>query len=150
MLEHAYGIDSVVTAANIPIIHQADIDRQVFFQFFGFLYLLTRYGDAGDAYTIVFGGEAGGSSPAASDVKYFHAGFEPQLVEDQPQFVFLCGIEAVGTFPVSTTVEHVPVKHGFVQVIADVVVRFTNVEGSRWMLQVDQDSGKVTEKAGKL
>ena len=90
MFEHPDGNDLVEASFDLPVIHAEDLHRQIFAVLAGVTDLLLGDVDGRHPATIVFGGIAGITAPAATDVQEMILGLQIDLPADEIE-LFLLG-----------------------------------------------------------
>jgi len=129
MLEHAHRNQFVEPASEFAVIHEVDVHWQTGATLPGETGLFPGDGDAGNADTVALDHVTGQPPPAAADVQERFAAAQFQLVADQPELGVLGFFQADRFLPVTAAIEHQGIEHGGVNVVADVVMVFTDLKG---------------------
>src|SRR3990172_3728539 len=129
MLEHADGDDMIETLPQIAVVLQPEFDRQAPAEFPAEGQLLLRDLYPCDLHLIFFRGVPGEAAPAAADVQYLLPWLQAELPAGQVQLGLLGLIQTGRVLPVSAAVNHPPVQHMPEELIADIIMSFTDLKG---------------------
>ncbi|BAK11154.1 hypothetical protein PAJ_1074 [Pantoea ananatis AJ13355] len=138
VFEHPHRDDAVKLLIQIAIILKQDSDIQPFAALLRQLLLFCRDRHALYADAIVSCCISRQTAPATANIQQGHTGFQLQLATDHVQFGFLCRLKRSGVFPVAAGVLHVRIEHQGKKVITQIIVRFADLPGPFFRLQVNQ------------
>ncbi len=92
----------------------------------------------------------GQASEPAAQLEHRHARFQPDLAADQIQLVLLRLIERGGVLPVAARILHPFAQHGFIEVVAQIVMFLGDLRGPRSPLAVPQAALQDQPQRGPL
>jgi hypothetical protein len=128
VLEHPDRHDRVEDSRDVAVVLEGELHGQPGRSPPGEIDLLPGHGDADDLRAVALRGERREPAPAAADVEDAHPRLQPDLSADEVELCLLSLFQQARFLPVAAAVEHPPVEHGFVEVVAEIVVSLADLE----------------------
>ena len=134
MLKHANGDDAVKAVVQIAIILETNLYIEIGATRLGHFLLFGGDGYTHDADLIISRHIFGETAPSTANIQYPHAWLQLQFAADEIQLSLLGGLEALRLFPVTAGILHIGIKHPAEEIVAKVVVLFTDNPGTFFTL----------------
>ncbi len=152
MLEHADRDHPVERAFKVHIVHEPGLDRQTVCTVIGKGRLLLADGDAQAGNAVAFRGKLQKPAPARADIEHAHARLKADLAADEVELGLLRRVQRRRLGPIAAGIDHAPVQHGGVEIIAEIVVPFADLAYAQ-ALQVQEprlgDADQERQVAGE-
>ena len=128
----------IVSPRRAPVVLESDFHRQARAALPGQGRLLLRDRQRHHFRAMTLGRELGEAAPAAAQLENAHAAACADLAADQLELCLLRRFEIVRRLPVAAGVDHAPIEHRPVEIVADVVVLLSHLEGPLHRLQIEE------------